>query len=100
MEAGVSTYERARKNPFHPQAALRGGKARKTPVPARRRGDRRLRHDPGRRPRHGVSLRRPGQLRAAPPALETSRPLAPFLPPPPPQPPSTPPPRSPPPLPP
>src|SRR5882762_7979555 len=50
MEAGVSTYERARKNPFHPQAALRGGKARKAPVPARRRGDRRLRHDPRGRP--------------------------------------------------
>src|SRR2546429_5926789 len=40
MEAGASTYERARKNPFHPQAALRGGKARKAPVllsPSRRR---------------------------------------------------------------
>src|SRR5256885_15509265 len=76
MEAGASTYERARKNPLHPQAALRGGKARKTPVPARRRGDRRLRHDPGGRPRHGVPLRRQGQLRAARRALEAARALA------------------------
>src|SRR5438552_3695715 len=79
MEAGVSTYERARKSPFHPQAALRGGKARETPVPARRRGDRRLRHDPGGRPRHGVPLRRQGQLRVARRALEAARALAGFL---------------------
>src|SRR5882762_234073 len=79
MEAGASTYERARKNPFHPQAALFELSPRKALLPARRRGDGRLRHDPRGRPRHGVPLRRQGQLRAARRALEAARALAGFF---------------------
>ena len=53
-----------------PRRAGREGKARgqqagQAPAPQRRPGHRRLQHDRGGRPRHGLPLRRQGQLRAA-----------------------------------
>src|SRR5258708_1109385 len=66
-------------HPVHPRAAVAGGPGREARVPARRPGDRRLRHDPRGRSRHGVPLGRQGQLRAARCAPEAARALAGFV---------------------